>query len=236
PPREGIPSEDIIALPGKIDFGVEKVDVNTRVTRNIQMAFPFASAAMDTVTESKMAIAMALQGCIGVLHRNCTVERQVQLVSKVKNFENGFIDDPAVMGPEETVADLDRLKAARNISGVPITEDGRMGSRLVGLCTKRDTDLVENRAVQLRKHMTPVERLVVGREGTSLSEAQGLLKVAKKGYLPIVDAKGNLCALTTRTDLLKCRDFPHSTKDPLTGKLRVAGAVGAEASEQVLRK
>lgn len=228
----GFTFDDVIALPGSIDFGVEEVALDTRITRNIPMAFPFASAAMDTVTESRMAIAMALQGCIGVLHGNCSADEQVRLVQKVKSYENGFISNPAVMSPENTVSDLDALKAERNISGVPITEDGQMGSKLVGLCTKRDLDLVDERDDELATHMTPVADLILGREGCSLQEAQDIIKVSKKGYLPIVDADGNLCALTTRTDLLKTRDFPHSTKDPLTGKLRVAAAVGADAGER----
>ncbi|CAN0278990.1 unnamed protein product [Ectocarpus sp. 6 AP-2014] len=227
PGSRGFTFDDIIALPGSIDFGVEEVALDTRITRNIPMAFPFASAAMDTVTESKMAIAMALQGCIGVLHGNCPPQEQVKLVQRVKGYENGFISNPAVMSPTCTVADLDDLKAERNISGVPITEDGSIGSKLVGLCTKRDLDLVDERHEPLSEHMTPVDDLILGREGCSLEEAQEIIKVSKKGYLPIVDAEGNLCALTTRTDLLKTRDFPHSTKDPLTGKLRVAAAVGA---------
>ncbi|CAM9742919.1 unnamed protein product, partial [Ectocarpus sp. 13 AM-2016] len=227
PGSRGFTFDDIIALPGSIDFGVEEVALDTRITRNIPMAFPFASAAMDTVTESKMAIAMALQGCIGVLHANCPPQEQVKLVQRVKGYENGFISNPAVMSPTCTVADLDDLKAERNISGVPITEDGSIGSKLVGLCTKRDLDLVDERHEPLSEHMTPVDDLILGREGCSLEEAQEIIKVSKKGYLPIVDAEGNLCALTTRTDLLKTRDFPHSTKDPLTGKLRVAAAVGA---------
>eukprot|EP00953_Heterococcus_sp_UTEX-ZZ885_P014438 8167-Heterococcus_DN1.PRE.2 len=209
-----------------------QVDLSTRLTRNIKLAFPFASSPMDTVTESKMAIAMALQGCIGIIHCNCTAERQVELVSKVKSYENGFIDEPAVMSPVCLVSALDRLKAERNITGVPITEDGKMGSKLVGLITKRDTDLVEDRSASLSTYMTPVEKLVVGTEGISLDKAQALLKESKKGYLPIVDTAGNLVSLTTRTDLLKSRDYPYSTKDAATNSLRVGAAVGSTVEDR----
>ncbi|KAG5192348.1 IMP dehydrogenase/GMP reductase [Tribonema minus] len=225
PGSRGFTFDDMIALPGQIDFGVEQVELNTRLTRNIKLAFPFASSPMDTVTESKMAIAMALEGCIGFIHCHCSVEQQVGLVKKVKSYENGFITEPAVMSPDALVSALDALKAERNISGVPITEDGKMGSRLVGLITKRDTDLVEDRTASLSTYMTPADSLIVGSKGISLEAAQNLLKECKKGYLPIVDDAGNLVSLTTRTDLLKSRDFPYSTKDAESNTLRCGAAV-----------
>eukprot|EP00611_Tribonema_gayanum_P015004 TRINITY_DN2660_c0_g1_i2.p1 TRINITY_DN2660_c0_g1~~TRINITY_DN2660_c0_g1_i2.p1 ORF type:complete len:520 (-),score=217.49 TRINITY_DN2660_c0_g1_i2:155-1714(-) len=230
--NRGFTFDDMIALPGQIDFGVEQVDLNTKLTRNIKLSFPFASSPMDTVTESKMAIAMALQGCIGFIHCNCSAERQVEQVKKVKSYENGFITEPAVMSPDALVSALDALKAERNISGVPITQDGKMGSKLVGLITKRDTDLVEDRGASLSTYMTPAEGLIVGKKGISLEEAQTLLKECKKGYLPIVDDAGNLVSLTTRTDLLKSRDYPHSTKNAATNTLRCGAAVLAQEGHQ----
>mmetsp|Transcript_10927 Transcript_10927/g.15528 ORF Transcript_10927/g.15528 Transcript_10927/m.15528 type:complete len:515 (+) Transcript_10927:115-1659(+) len=230
PGFRGFTFDDIIALPGQINFSVDEVNLSTKLSRNINLSFPLASSPMDTVTESKMAIAMALEGCVGFIHCNCSVERQVEMVQKVKSYENGFITVPAVMGPNDLVTALDLLKKEKNISGVPITEDGCMGGRLVGLITKRDLDLVEDRTAPLCKYMTPVDKLIVGKKGISLESAQSLLRETKMGYLPIVDDLGNLVSLTTRTDLLKSRDFPNSTKDASSNRLLCGAAVPSDAS------
>jgi IMP dehydrogenase len=135
------------------------------------------SSPMDTVTEHEMAIGMALNGGIGILHCNCSVEEQVNMVRKVKTFENGFITEPAVLSPSATIEDLDLLRQQRKISGVPVTVDGRMGSRLVGLISNRDTDFLKDRAVSIADLMTPLDKLVTGKYPISIADANKILKV-----------------------------------------------------------
>jgi IMP dehydrogenase len=133
---------------------------------------------MDTVTEHEMAIGMALHGGIGFIHCNCSIEDQVSMIKKVKHFENGFILEPAVMSPDHLVSDLDELQACKRISGVPITVDGKMGSKLVGLVSNRDTDFLADRSVKLSTVMTPIEKLHVGHYPITISEANQILKVS----------------------------------------------------------
>ncbi|OYX41106.1 hypothetical protein B7Y94_05575, partial [Candidatus Saccharibacteria bacterium 32-49-12] len=152
----GITFDDLITLPGEIDFSVEDCDLRSKLTRNIQLNFPLCSSPMDTVTEVSMAIGMALNGGIGIIHANCDVDTQVAMVEKVKMYENGFILNPAVLSPQDIVSDLDILRKERKISGVPVTEDGRMGSRLVGLISNRDTDFISDRTKSIAELMTPI--------------------------------------------------------------------------------
>jgi len=223
----GITFDDLIALPGAIDFGVHEVELQTRVSRNFTLNVPFASSPMDTVTEHEMAISMALNGGLGFIHCNCSVEEQAEMIRKVKNYENGFIVEPAVLSPSHTIKELDDLRELRKISGVPITVDGRMGSKLVGLVSNRDTDFITDRTQPLSAVMTPLDKLVVGKFPIAIAEANEILKSSKKGYLPIVDEQGALRALTTRTDMRKNRDFPLASKDK-DGKLLVGASVPAE--------
>ncbi len=231
PGCRGFTFDDIIALPGDIDFGVEQVDLSTKLTRNIELRYPFASSPMPTVTGHKMAIAMALQGCIGIVYCSCSVEEQVEMVSKVKRYESGFINRPYVLGPENPVSDLDNIERKHNITGVPITEGGKSGGRLLGLVSKRDVDLVVNRNDRLSQYMTPIADVVVGKRGISLEEAQETLKTSKKGLLPILDNKGNLVSLATRADILKDRDYPSSTNSP-DKSLRCGAAVTADPEDK----
>lgn len=173
----GITFDDLIALPGEIDFGVGDVDLTVHITRNVTLNNPLCSTPMDTVTEHDMAIGMALNGAIGFIHCNCSIEEQVEMVRKVKNFENGFILEPAVMSPNSTVTDLDELRAKRKISGVPVTVDGKMGSRLVGIISNRDTDFLVNRNAKISELMTPLDRLVTGKYPISIADANKILKV-----------------------------------------------------------
>ena len=222
--RQGLTFDDVIALPGEIDFGVHEVNLSSHITKKISLNSPFCSSPMDTVTEEEMAIGMALNGGVGFIHAACDIERQVAMVKSVKRFENGFILEPAVLSPTHLVSDLDALQAEKDISGVPVTVDGKMGSKLLGLVSNRDTDFLENRSVPLSEVMTPIEELIVGKHPLSITKANEILKECKKGYLPIVDDNGNLHSLTTRTDLKKNRDFPLSSKNE-AGKLIVGAAV-----------
>eukprot|EP01041_Mallomonas_annulata_P006429 gene6429-12996_t len=227
---QGITFDDLITLPGHIDFAVHEVRLNSKITRNIELMHPLCSSPMDTVTEHPLAIGMALNGGVGVLHCNCTIEEQVNMIKKVKNYENGFILEPSVLSGDHLISDLDDLRRLRNIRGVPVTADGKMGSKLIGLVTNRDTDFIADKSQKISSFMTPVDELITGVYPISISNAHDLLKESKKGYLPIVDKDGNLRALTTRTDLKKQRAFPHATKDS-QGRLVVGAAVRASARE-----
>jgi IMP dehydrogenase len=176
---QGITFDDLIVLPGAIDFGVHEVELTTNVTRNFKLNSPFCSTPMDTVTEHEMALGMALNGGIGFIHSNCTIEEQVAMVRKVKNYENGFIVEPAVMSPHNTISDLDKLRDDRKISGVPVTVDGKIGSLLVGLVSNRDTDFIEDRTMKLAEVMTPRDRLVTGPYPISIAAANEILKVLR---------------------------------------------------------
>ena len=175
---QGITFDDLIVLPGAIDFGVHEVELTTRVTRNFKLNSPFCSTPMDTVTEHEMALGMALNGGIGFIHSNCSIEEQVAMVLRVKHYENGFIMEPAVMSPNNTISDLDRLRDDRKISGVPLTVDGKMGSKLVGLVSNRDTDFILDRTMKLADIMTPLDQLVTGPYPISIAEANEILKVS----------------------------------------------------------
>lgn len=179
---QGITFDDLIVLPGAIDFGVHEVELTTQVTRNFKLSSPFCSTPMDTVTEHEMALGMALNGGIGFIHSNCSIEEQVTMVLRVKHYENGFIMEPAVMSPNNTISDLDKLRDDRKISGVPLTVDGKMGSKLVGLVSNRDTDFILDRTMKLADIMTPLEQLVTGPYPISIAEANEILKVTTQTY------------------------------------------------------
>ena len=173
----GITFDDLIVLPGAIDFGVHEVDLATKVTRNFKLSYPLCSTPMDTVTEHEMALGMALNGGIGFIHCNCSIEEQAAMIEKVKKFENGFILDPAVMSPSDIIQNLDQLRDRKKISGVPLTVDGCMGSKLVGLVSNCDTDFIDDRTKSLSEVMIPLEDLVVGKYPITIDEANRILKV-----------------------------------------------------------
>lgn len=219
---EGLTYHDFIILPGHIDFAAEEVDLSTRITRNIQLKVPLVSSPMDTVTETKMAISLALMGGIGIVHYNNSIDEQVNLVRKVKRFENGFITEPSVLSPNHRIQDIDRIRTKEGFSGIPITEDGTLKTKLVGIVTNRDIDFEPDRTRFLKEVM--VTDLITAPEGISLVEANSRLRVSKKGKLPIVDKEDRLVSLISRTDLKKNRDFPDACKDKRK-QLRVGAAV-----------
>lgn len=227
--KMGYTYDDIILLPGHINFSVEEVNLSTKLTKNIRLNTPFVSSPMDTVTESHMAIAMALQGGIGIVHYNCTVREQAQHVDRVKRYKNGFITDPKTLSPDHTLADVDAIKYKYGFSGVPITDNGKMGGKLVGIVTNRDCDFIEDRTTKLSQVMA--KELVVAPETCSLEEANAILKKSKKAKLPIVNDKFELMGLISRSDLLKNKEYPNASKDR-NKQLLVGAAVGTRPQDK----
>ncbi len=213
--------EDVMLVPGASDVLPSEVDTRTWVTRNIELQIPLLSAAMDTVTESRLAIAMAREGGMGILHRNLTPERQRAEVDKVKRSEFGVITDPFFLRPDNTIADAQELMSRYHISGVPVVDDN---GRLVGIVTNRDLRFETEPHRPLRGVMTS-QGLVTASAGTSLEEAKAVLARHKVEKLPLVDGDGRLCGLITTKDIEKARRYPRSAKDP-QGRLVVGAAVG----------
>jgi len=226
----GFTFDDLILLPGFIDFTVAQVDLSTKITKNgPTLKLPFVSSPMDTVTEHKMAIAMALEGALGFIHGHGTIEQQCDEVRKVKRFESGFIRDPVCLRPTNTIEDVDKVKAETGFTGIPVTD----GTKLVGLVTSRDIDFLEDRKKTLAEVMTKAEDLVVLKEGCTLEEANARLRESKKGRLPVVDENFNLVALVSRKDLRKNQDWPNASKDRKTKQLLVGAAVVIGTSESL---
>lgn len=226
--------DDIILLPGHIQSAISESSsldtvLDTSISRKIKLKLPLLSSPMDTVTEHEMAIAMALQGAIGIIHYNMTIEEQVREVRLVKKYKNGFITDPACLSPDHLISDVDDLKRKYGYSGIPITVDGKIGSKLVGIVTNRDVDFIADRSTPLKNVMTT--NLVTASDGISLSEANSLLKKSKKGKLPVVNNSGIIVALISRTDLKKARDFPDASKDN-NKQLLVGAAIGTRPNDR----
>lgn len=173
----GITFDDLISLPGSITFGVHDVDLSTHVTRRYKLTNPLCSTPMDTVTEHDMAIGMALHGGLGIIHCKCSIEEQVAMVEKVKGFENGFILEPVVFSPQNKIKDLDIIREKKKISGVPITIDGKLKSKLVGFVSNKDTDFIADRNKLLSEVMTPIESMTTGTYPMSIADANHILKV-----------------------------------------------------------
>ena len=217
---EGITFDDVLLVPAYSEVTPNMVDLTTRLTNKIRLNIPLMSASMDTVTEHRMAIAMARQGGIGIIHKNMSIEAQAEEVDKVKRSENGVITDPFSLSPEHTLQDADELMGKFRISGVPITEDGK----LVGIITNRDLKFEENFSKKIKESMTS-EGLITAKEGVTLEEAKKILGKARKEKLPIVDDNFNLKGLITIKDIEKQIKYPLSAKDA-QGRLLCGAGVG----------
>ena len=220
---EGITFDDVLLVPAYSEVIPNQVDISTWLTNTIRLNVPLMSAGMDTVTEHRMAIAMARQGGIGIIHKNMSIEAQAEEVDKVKRSENGVITDPFYLSPEHTLADADRLMAKFRISGVPITE----GKKLVGILTNRDLKFETDYSKKIKECMTS-EGLVTAKEGVTLKEAKKILGQARKEKLPIVDDDFNLKGLITIKDIEKQIKYPLSAKDA-QGRLLCGAGVGVTA-------
>ncbi len=217
---EGITFDDVLLIPGYSEVIPNEVSLETHLTKKIKLNVPLMSAGMDTVTEYRMAIAMARQGGIGIIHKNMSIEKQAEEVDKVKRSENGVITDPFYLSPNHTLKDADELMAKFRISGVPVTENGK----LVGIVTNRDLKFETDYSKKIKDSMTS-EGLVTAKEGITLEEAKKILGDARKEKLPIVDNDFNLKGLITIKDIEKQIKYPNSAKDS-QGRLLCGAAVG----------
>ena len=220
----GLTYDDVLLLPGHSDLAPDEIDTTTRLTREISLKVPLVSAAMDTVTESRMAIAMARQGGLGVLHRNLSIQDQAYQVDLVKRTQTGIISNPVTIGPDATLEDLDRICGEYRVSGLPVVD---AEDRLLGIITNRDlrfTPVAEWASTKVDEVMTPMP-LITGPVGISREEATALLRKHKRERLPLVDESGHLGGLITVKDFVKSEQFPLASNDA-HGRLMVGAAVG----------
>ncbi len=220
----GLTFDDVLLLPGLSDMAPSEVDTTTRLTREISLKVPLVSAAMDTVTESRMAIAMARQGGVGVLHRNLSLDDQAYQVDLVKRTQTGIISNPVTIGPDATLEDLDQLAGEYRVSGFPVVDTDK---RLLGIITNRDlrfTPVAEWASTKVDEVMTSMP-LITGPSGISREEATMLLRNHKRERLPLIDDAGRLTGLITVKDFVKSEQFPHASKDG-HGRLMVGAAIG----------
>jgi len=221
-PEEALTFDDVLLVPGRSEVLPAEVDLGTMLAPGIRLSIPLLSAAMDTVTEARLAIALAREGGIGVLHRNLSPAEQAEEVDKVKRSESGMIVDPITLPPGATVGDAEAIMSKYHISGVPITENGH---RLVGILTNRDIRFVRDMTLPLHRLMTPRDRLVTAPVGTTLDDAVEILQEHRIEKLPLVDEQGVLKGLITVKDIMKKRDYPGRATDA-QGRLLCAAAVG----------
>jgi IMP dehydrogenase len=219
--QEALTFDDVLLLPGYSEIIATEVSLRTRLTREIELNIPLVSAAMDTVTESRLAIAMAQEGGIGIIHKSMSLEEQAEQVRKVKKFESGVVKDPITIQQSATIAELIELTSAHGISGVPVLD----GGDLVGIVTRRDLRFESNPQKLVSAIMTPREQLVTVKEGAGSEEVQGLLHKHRIEKILVVNDAFDLCGMITVKDFDKAESFPHACKDSY-GQLRVGASVG----------
>ncbi|MEO0515494.1 MAG: IMP dehydrogenase [Planctomycetota bacterium] len=228
---DGITFDDVLLLPARSEVVPNQTDTSTRLTRNIRLNLPVLSSPMDTVTESALAIALAQQGGLGVIHKNLSIEDQVREVTKVKRSANGVITDPVTLPPEAPASEVRRLMNEQNISGVPITLDGTSRGKVVGIVTRRDMMFLADDATPLHEVMTK-DRLVTAPPETTLGQAEAILNQNKVEKLLLIDHEDKLTGLITMGDIAKQDAFPLACRDD-RGRLRVGAAVGVHQMDRV---
>jgi IMP dehydrogenase len=222
--NEGITFDDVLLVPAYSEILPREVEIKSKLTRNIEVNVPLVSAAMDTVTESALAIAIAREGGIGILHKNMSIEKQAEMVRKVKRADSGMILDPITLGENATVAQAHRIMSENRIGGIPIIDKN---GKLAGILTNRDLRFEKNMKRKVTEIMT-VEKLITAPKGTDLKQAEKILEKNKIEKLPVVDAHGKLVGLITFKDIQKVKNHPNSTKDKY-GRLLCGAAVGVTA-------
>lgn len=228
---DGITFDDVLLLPARSDFLPNQTDTSTRLTHNIRLNIPLLSAPMDTVTESSLAIALAQEGGLGVIHKNLPIEAQVREVLKVKRSANGIITDPVTLPQDAPVSEARRLMREQNVSGIPITENGSRDGRVVGILTRRDMKFLGTEDMPIRDVMTK-DRLISAPPDTTLEKAESILNQAKVEKLLLLDKGGRLTGLITMRDIDKLAQFPLACRDD-RGRLRVGAAVGVQQLDRV---
>ena len=224
---EGITFDDVLLVPAKSDFVPAQADTSTRLTNNIKINIPIVSAAMDTVTESALAVALAQEGGVGIIHKNLDIESQKREVAKVKRSENGVIIDPVTLSPNQTVQRALEVMNEQNVSGIPIVE----GKKLVGILTRRDLKFLKDTSVKLNEVMTK-DNLVTATADTTLEQAKEVLRKNKIEKLLLVNSKGELAGLITMRDIDRVQQYPNAARDN-RGRLRVGAAVGVKDFERI---
>jgi IMP dehydrogenase len=220
--EEALTFDDVLLVPGRSEVLPHEVDLSVTLAPAVQLSIPLFSAAMDTVTEARLAIALAREGGVGVIHRNFSPEQQAEEVDKVKRSESGMIVDPITLGPDATLGDAEAIMSKYHISGVPITENG---NHLVGILTNRDVRFVTDMELPIHRLMTPASRLVTAPVGTTLEDAVHILQEHRIEKLPLVDCEGALKGLITVKDIMNRRDFPRRATDA-RGRLMCGAAIG----------
>ncbi|MCI6737913.1 MAG: IMP dehydrogenase [Intestinibacter sp.] len=220
--KEGLTFDDVLLIPQKSEILPSQINTKTKLTKDIELNIPLMSASMDTVTESKMAISMARQGGIGIIHKNMSIEKQASEVDRVKRSESGLIVDPFSLSKGHTIQDADNIMAKYKISGVPIVDENNI---LIGIITNRDIKFETDMSRLIEEAMTPKERLVTAKEGVTLEEAKEILGKHRIEKLPIVDDEGHLKGLITIKDIEKKIQYPNSAKDK-RGRLLCGAGVG----------
>ena len=220
--REGITFDDVLLIPAKSEVVPKMINLETHLTKKIKLNIPLMSAAMDTVTESDLAIAIAREGGVGVIHKNMSIEKQAGEVERVKRSENGVIRDPFFLAPDNTVFEADQLMARYRISGVPICDENK---KLVGIITNRDMRFLTDLNVPIKDYMTTKEKLITLKEGATLDEAKALLCKYKIEKIPLVDDNFELKGLITTKDIEKANKYPNTARDEF-GRLLCGAAIG----------
>ncbi|EPY26926.1 IMP dehydrogenase [Strigomonas culicis] len=229
--KEGLTYNDFIILPGFIDFGAADVNISGQFTKKVRLHVPVVSSPMDTITENEMAKSMALMGGLGILHNNCSVARQVEMVKSVKAYRNGFISRPKCVPPTAPISEIIRINEAKGISGIIVTANGDPHGKLLGIVCSKDIDYVKDKTRQVAEVMTKREVMTVEKAPIRLEEAMDVLNRSRHGYLPILNEADEVVYLCSRRDAVRARQFPHSTLDK-TGRLVCAAATSTRDEDK----